>query len=601
MSKKRRKKDVRPGTPRRTASESPVRAPASPNNALVPRNRLAAYCAFLLVLTAVIYSSIVKHPFVNYDDGIYIASNPHIQEGLDWKTLSWVWTPYYASNWHPLTWLVHAANFSLFGQNAGGHHLVSLLFHSINVVVLFLLLARATGATERSLLVAGVFAVHPLNVESVAWAAELKNVLCTLFFLLALAAYGWYCRRPRASRYIVVAFLFFLGLASKPMVITLPFILLLLDYWPLARIAGWSTISAARPVPQKPFWNLVLEKLPLVAMSAASAYLTFEAQNAAGSTRMIRVSLAHRIENAFHSYGIYLWKALWPAGLAPFYPFPQPAVNSLWGLVDSGATPAGSVPQQAYAVVALALAAVFLLAISVLVWLAHTEKPYLLVGWLWFLGSLVPVIGLVQVGGQAWADRYAYLPLLGIFLMGVWIFADFSAALRLRVLLRVFLAAILLAVLSIVALRQVAYWDGDYALWTHTLQVTADNVVAERNLSMELMRTSRWDQAATHLARATELDPQDGMSQVDLGAALAAQGYSQEAIDKFEMARQRYSDPLVLSAACRNLGLEYHKKGSVAKAEEYYREALRLNPKEAAAASLLEVLMKQKVRESSRP
>lgn len=559
------------GNPGRGAPE-----PISAAQIVRPRwLKQAGYCILLLALTSIIYGSIVGHTFVNYDDAAYIA-NPYVQEGLTWKTVSWACTHFYASNWHPLTWLVHTADYQLFGFRAGMHHLVSLLLHLINVVLLFLLLAAVTGSRERSLVVASLFAVHPLNVESVAWAAELKNVLCTLFFLLALAAYGWYARRPFVWRYTLLVGMSLLALASKPMAITLPFVLLLLDFWPLQRIAGWAPPSSILSVPQQPIWKLILEKLPLLAMSAVSGLLTLRAQRSGGATTVVSASLFYRLENALHSYAIYIWKLFWPSGLAPFYPFhlePLP-------------------------VLLLVLSAFSVLSVSILAWQLRRGKSYLVTGWLWYLGTLVPVIGFVQVGGQAWADRYAYIPLIGVLVMVVWGLADLAESLQISVQSRIAFASIVLVILSVLTLRQITFWKSSYDLWTHTLEVTKGNAIAERNLAMEFMRAHRWGDAAPHLLRANQFDPGDVVSLVDLGAALAAQGRDQEAVQQYENAVQRSSDPRVLLAAYRNLGYEYHKLGYDDKAVTNYREALHINPREMGAMEALgRIMVKKKVEE----
>jgi len=350
-------------------------------------------------LTLALYNPVNSHPFVNYDDDRYVTENPHIHNGVEWDTIAWAFTSIEQENWHPLTWLSHALDYGLFHQNPTGHHFTSLLIHAANAVLLFLLLAFATRRSGPSLLVALLFALHPINVESVAWVAERKNVLSTFFFLGAIGAYGWYARKPHWQRYLAVATLFAAGLMSKPMVITFPFVLLLLDYWPLGRVEG---NQASSPGPTLSWTKLLVEKLPLLALSAASAVITMKAQQAGGAMRSTaQFSLGVRVENAVVAYATYLWKLIWPSHLAPLYPHPGDSLAS-WQV---------------------ALSLLVLLAITSIV-LAFRAKRYLLVGWLWFLGTLVPVIGLVQVGDQAMADRYAYVPLLGIFVMIAWGFAD---------------------------------------------------------------------------------------------------------------------------------------------------------------------------------
>ena len=364
-----------------------------------PEKRNVILCLLLVVLTLALYNPVNSHPFVNYDDDRYVTENPHIHNGVEWDTIAWAFTSIEQENWHPLTWLSHALDYGLFHQNPTGHHFTSLLIHAANAVLLFLLLAFATRRSGPSLLVALLFALHPINVESVAWVAERKNVLSTFFFLGAIGAYGWYARKPHWQRYLAVATLFAAGLMSKPMVITFPFVLLLLDYWPLGRVEG---NQASSPGPTLSWTKLLVEKLPLLALSAASAVITMKAQQAGGAMRSTaQFSLGVRVENAVVAYATYLWKLIWPSHLAPLYPHPGDSLAS-WQV---------------------ALSLLVLLAITSIV-LAFRAKRYLLVGWLWFLGTLVPVIGLVQVGDQAMADRYAYVPLVGIFVMIAWGFAD---------------------------------------------------------------------------------------------------------------------------------------------------------------------------------
>ena len=367
---------------------------------------------------------------------------------MTWDTITWAFTAMEQGNWHPLTWLSHALDYQLFHQNPTGHHFTSLLIHAANAVLLFLLLMYATGRVGPSLLVAALFALHPINVESVAWVAERKNVLSTFFFFAALIAYCWYARKPDWRRYLAFAGLFVLGLMSKPMVITLPFVLLLLDYWPLGRIQGE---SGRRHDDRHSLWfTLLFEKLPLLALSAASAVITMQAQQAGGAVRSTaQFSLAVRLENAVVAYATYLWKMIWPSHLAPLYPHPGDSLAA-WQVVIS---------------------ALVLLAVTGTV-LRFRSKRYLLTGWLWFLGTLVPVIGLVQVGDQAMADRYAYIPLIGIFVMIAWGAADLADARQIAFSSRVIPASCVLLALSFATHRQLGYWSSSYDLWTHALAVT---------------------------------------------------------------------------------------------------------------------------------
>ena len=362
--------------------------------------RTTILLALLLILgTIVVYIPALHNGFVNYDDPDYVTANLHVRQGLSWSNIRWAFTATVQANWHPLTWISHMIDVQFFGMNPTGHHAVSVLLHAINVVLLFFLLARTTGYTLRSAAVAAIFAVHPLNVESVAWIAERKSLLCMLFFLLALLAYGWYVRKPGIGRYLCVGFLFAMGLMAKPMVVTFPFVLLLFDYWPLQRLKEG----------QITFPKLLIEKIPLFALSAASAMITVIAQHGAGALGITAaLPLSFRIKNAIYSYLIYIFKGIWPSRLAVFYPHPENTL-ALWKVL---------------------LAALVLLAITVLVWHFRRYK-YLLAGWLWYLGTMVPVIGIVQVGRQAMADRYAYVPFIGLFVMAVWLIAELFARIRL--------------------------------------------------------------------------------------------------------------------------------------------------------------------------
>ncbi len=359
-----------------------------------------------MVATVVLYYPAIQHPFVNYDDDGYVTNNLHVQAGLAWDTVAWAFTTYDQANWHPVTWLSHALDCQLFQLDPAGHHGTNILLHVLNALLLFWVLAQATGFTGRSFMVAALFALHPINVESVVWVAERKNLLSMLFFLLALGAYRWYAREPRPGRYAVIAVLFALGLMAKPQVITLPFILLLWDYWPLQRmlVEGQpAAIGTGAAVPPRRFSSLLLEKLPLVALSAISAVITVMAQRRGGINP--ELSLSARLANAIVCYARYVGKAVWPTHLAPMYPHPGSSLAN-WEVFS---------------------ALLFLMVVTALV-IAARRRRYLPVGWLWFLGTLIPMIGLVQVGRQAMADRYAYVPFLGLFIMMCWGVADCAVA-----------------------------------------------------------------------------------------------------------------------------------------------------------------------------
>jgi protein O-mannosyl-transferase len=524
-----------------------------------PEKRNGILCLLLVVATLVLYNPVNRHPFVNYDDDRYVTENPHVHNGLNWETITWAFTATEQGNWHPLTWLSHTLDYQLFHQNPTGHHFTSLLIHAANAVLLFLLLIYATGRLGPSLFVAALFALHPINVESVAWVAERKNVLCTFFFFAVLIAYCWYARKPDWRRYLTFAGLFAFGLMSKPMVITLPFVLVLMDYWPLNRIQG--NPSGTPPNPQAPLSKLLLEKIPLLALAAASAVITVEAQKAGGALRSsTQFSLGIRLENAVVAYALYLWKMIWPSHLAPLYPHPGDSL-ALWQVTIS-------------ALVLLAVTAVAL---------RFRSRRYLLTGWLWFLGTLVPVIGLVQVGDQAMADRYAYLPLVGIFVMIAWAAADLADSHQIGFAGRLIPAACVLLALSFVTNRQLGYWSSNYDLWTHALDVTDRNFVAQDNLGGALLMLGKPDEAYSHFQTAAEINPSDPMSHSNLGAYLQEHGKLPEAMEQYDRTISLTSDAGLLAATYANLGTAYRKLGEDEKARDSYERALRLNPNQSNA------------------
>ncbi len=518
----------------------------------------------LMLLTFGVYFQIIHQPFSNYDDGEYVTSNPKVQSGLTRATLRWAITSTDHANWHPLTWLSHSLDWQLFGNDPSGHHFTSLLLHGLNVVLLFFLLARITGSTGRSLLVAAIFAVHPINVESVAWIAERKNVLCTLFFLLALTAYSQYTRRPNLLRYLVVAVTYALALSAKPMVVTFPFVLLLLDFWPLQRIQNWTAPSTVFPMPRWPVWKVVLEKLPFLVMAAADCILTLLAQHKADAIKSgTKFPLSARLANAIVSYVSYLWKAIWPLHLAVFYPH------------FAGKLPAWKVM----------LCGLFLSAVSVWVWRERARR-YLIVGWCWFLGMMVPVIGLIQVGDQGMADRYAYLPFLGIFLAAVWYLADIVHNARPTVpRLAPLTAGVVLVFLSILAWRQVRTWQTPYDLWTQALKVDPSDSVAEDVVGSEILMGALnkgepvSGDAQAHFQRALTIDPKDSDALLNIGADLQARGKIQEAIADYKAAMENAQDISLKLRILTDLGSAYEAAHDIPTARDYYQKALKLGPR----------------------
>jgi len=543
---------------------APSKPSSSPDRGIPDRQtidrRTLVFSLLLFAAVLASYSSIIHNQFLDYDDNEYITNNAHVKAGLTWANVQWAFSTSEEANWHPLTWLSHELDSELFGLNPVGHHVVNVLLHAVNAVLLFLLLQSATGFRWRSLMVAALFALHPINVESVAWAAERKNVLSMLFFLLALYAYGRYARRPGLGRYIAVAGFFVLSLLAKPQAITFPFLLLLWDYWPLDRIGARDMPTQAGNAPRLPIARLLLEKLPLLFLSAASAVITMEAQKAGGAVKdLARFSLPLRLETTVISYARYLGKTFWPTKLVLPYPHPL-KLYPAW---------------QVYAAVVL------LLLITAIV-LCARDKRYLAVGWFWFLGSLVPMIGLVQVGEQAMADRYAYIPFLGLFLMTVWLIADWTAAWnRTRQIPARWLAipavCCLLALASL-TYRQVGYLHDTEALWRRALALTQDNYIAQGALAGVLHKQGKTEEAIEHIRAALAIRPDDWPANLILAAYEQSQGDTAAATARYQMVALRASKPSQRAAAYNDLGTAYRQTGDLLRAKEAFEQSLRLVP-----------------------
>ena len=496
--------------------------------------------------TAALYVPALKNGFVNYDDPAYVTQNPQVAEGLTARSLAWAFASTAEANWHPLTWISHMLDVQAFGMSPEGHHAQSVFWHAVNVVLLFLLLTKATGFAGRSAVVAALFAAHPLNVESVAWIAERKTVLCTFFFLLALGAYGWYAKRPRAGRYLLVAIVFALALIAKPMAITLPFALLLIDFWPLQRFPATS------------FERLSIEKIPLFLMSVGSAVITVYAQRAGGAVGSDQLlPLPIRCKNAIFSYWIYLQKAVWPSRLAVFYPHPEASLE-LWKVVA---------------------AAVVLIGITALFWRLR-QRRYLMVGWLWFLGTLVPVIGIVQVGRQAWADRYAYIPLWGLFVIAVWLASAAANRFSLSRAAQVAVASAVLLACSVATHIQIGYWRNSYALFTHAIEVTQANPIAEGNLGSALMEMGRPDLAQAHLERAIQLMPTLAAAHYNLGMLWHRENELEKAAAEYQLAARYASDQREAPQSHNNLGVLLSQTGRKDEAAAQFTQAISANPQE---------------------
>ncbi len=523
-----------------------------------PERRTLVVCLLLTVVVLLSYNSVAHNGFLNYDDDQYITHNPHVRAGLTWATVKWAFTTFHDANWHPLTWLSHALDCELFGLNPAGHHYFSVLLHAINAILLFLLLQYATGSFWRSLMVAALFALHPMNVESVAWAAERKNVLSMLFFLLALYAYIWYSRRPEVHRYAAVAFFFALALLAKPQVITFPLLLCLFDYWPLCRFGGPATAGPAANGDSPKFrigW-LLLEKLPLLLLSAASAVVTMKAQATAGAIQA-QYSVLLRLETAVISYVEYLGKALWPSKLVVLYPHPT----------------------QLYPAWQVGACVVLLLLVTAFVLRARDQR-YLVVGWLWFLGSLVPMIGLVQVGRQSIADRYVYIPFVGLFLMLTWLAADWGRARQVRTSWLAIPAISCVLVLGALTYRQVGYWHDIPSLWLHTLALTRDNYIAHDTLGEYLSSQDRVEEAAAQFRASLVILPSDPLANLNLGNYENSRGNLPGAIERYQVVALHAADPTVLAAAYGNLGSAYREMGESVKAKQCFETALRWAPRQ---------------------
>jgi Flp pilus assembly protein TadD len=469
----------------------------------------ATVAAFLFAAVLILYWQTTASDFIAYDDDQYVFDNAFVRGTFSLATLKWAFTTFHAANWHPLTWLSHILDVQLFGMNPAGHHLVNVLLHAANAVLLFLLLNRLTSALWRSAAVAALFALHPLHVESIAWVAERKDVLSTLFYLLTLYFYAGYAERRSAGRYLLVLATLALGLMAKPMLVTVPVVMLLMDYWPLGRLD-------ANGSPQKThsLWLLVREKIPFLAMIAASAIVTVIAQRSGDAlTTLANTPLAIRLGNAAIACQGYLAKMFWPRDLAVFYPYPE--VLPVWHL---------------------AAAVVLLTVVTIVALQQRRERPYLLVGWLWYLVTLLPVIGIVRVGLQAMADRYTYIPLTGIFIMLVWWIADISREWPRRIPLLALLSFVVLTACSLLTWRQLAHWKNTTTLFSHALDVTRDNYIAHSIIGRQLEKEGQLEQALHQFDLAVEIAPWYEYARIHQGLILKNQGRLDAAVFKYNEA-----------------------------------------------------------------
>jgi protein O-mannosyl-transferase len=522
-------------------------------------------CFLIAAATWVVFGQTVRYEFVNFDDDIYVYDNPRITRGLTLQAIEWAFSHSYSYYWAPLSALSHMLDCQLYGLSPGGHHLINVLLHGATAVLLFLLLKEMTGALWRSAFVACVFAIHPLRVESVAWVTERKDVLSGLFFVLTLGAYVNYVRhlggKGSRARYLAVAFLFAMGLMSKPSsLVTLPFVLLLLDYWPLNRFGqSVSADAPAAPIRRQDslsgFKALLIEKIPLFALSTVSCLVTMLTVTPVSVEQR---SIAARLGNAIISYTAYLGQTFYPSDLAPFYPFPASGIPP-WKVL---------------------LSLVLLASITIGVFALRRSRPYLVVGWLWYLGMLTPMIGLIQVGEQARADRFTYLPQIGLLLLIAWAMRDLCASLRHR--RAVLGAGALMAVAALMACAQLqaSHWKNSETLWRHTLACTSGNNIAHNNLGTALLQMGRVDEAAIHFQKVLEVQPQYAEAHNNLGNVFFQNGRVDEAVAHYQKALE--INPK-LALARYNLGVAFLQNGQVPEAVGYFQGALDVEPDFAKA------------------
>jgi len=512
--------------------------------------------AVLALVTMAVYAPALRNGFVNLDDPDYVTHNPHVLGGLTWADVHWaLGSNYPSSNWHPLTWLSHMADVQLYGQNPAGHHLTNVLLHAFDVVALFLLIALATGRTLRAAAVAAIFAVQPMNVEAVAWISERKSVLCVLFFLLAVGAYGWYVKKPGVARYSLVALLFGLGLTAKIMVIPFPFALLLLDYWPLGRLAKAGADGPAQSF-LLTFSRLVVEKIPLFLLAIAGGAITLYVHRREHEVAAA-MPFAWRFKNAIFSYVMYLAKAIWPAGLAPYYPHPE---NSLsWTLVG--------------------LAGIALAGITLLAW-RHRRRKYLLMAWLWYLGTMLPMIGFLQTGRQGMADRFMHIPMMGLLVGLVWLVADVAAEKHWQKEIAIALFLLVAAPLAAVTIKQIGYWHDSYTLFAHTLDVTRNNGLAENNFAVALMERGETADAAKHFEAAVRYSPDLASPHYNLALMLQRHNQLADAEHEYRAALALSSDQTEIVQSHNNLGILYLGEQKLPEALTELNAAIALDPNE---------------------
>ena len=558
-------------------------------------------CAVLVIMNITLFGPVRNHEFINLDDNVYITENAQVREGITPRGILWAFTSIEGCNWHPLTWISHMIDVQLFGLNPAGHHLVNVLFHIANSILLFLVLRKITAALWPSAFVAVLFAVHPLHVESVAWAAERKDVLSTFFWMLTMGAYAFYAARPDLKKYLITLGLFALGLMAKPMLVTLPFVLLLLDFWPLKR---WNTQEGlsrpasrsldisetsrkknkkdkpkapSSPPKEKTFYTthtqkslyLLQEKIPFFVLAGLSCTITLIAQFKGGAAATIgEIPLMPRLENALVSYLLYIQKMFWPTDLAIFYPYEK--VIPPWQFIGA----------------ALLVAAITYISIRF-----RKNQPWLAVGWFWYLGTLIPVLGLIQVGKQAMADRYTYIPLIGLFFVVTW---GIPALLEKYALKKILSAASISVVIifSFLTFRQVSFWKDDFTLFGHALQSTPENYLAHCNLGLALTMRGQYEEAYSHFSEALRIFPSSEVANNNIGMLLQKQGRLEEALVYFNKVLQ--TNPNNVESR-KNIGITLSYLGKLDDAYAYFEESRRIKPDDAETHYYMgSILLRQK-------
>ena len=540
-------------------------------------------CLTLILVTLAVFYQVHRFEFVNFDDPDYVYNNQNIQSGITLQSVKWALTTSSAGNWHPLTWLSHMLDWRLYGNNASGHHLTNLVFHIVNTLLLFFVLKKMTDTQWPSAFVAALFALHPLHVESVAWVSERKDVLSTFFWLLTMWAYVRFVGRPKLANYFLIVVFFVLGLMSKPMLVTLPFVLLLLDYWPLNRaLFGQAIDKTNRQKNKKHIDNrfqrrtllyLIREKIPLFALSAASSTVTFFAQrNSEAVVTLSTFPVKYRFLNAFISYAEYIEKMFWPAKLAFFYPN-----------LGQGVSPA-------YAVISAAL----LLAVTIAILLFAKNHRYLFTGWFWYIGTLVPFIGLVQVGSQALADRYTYITLTGLFIIIVWGLPELLEKWPHRKITLRLSSLIVLSVLAVLSYLQTQHWKDSIVLCQHAIEVTKDNFVANAGIATKLLKQGRIEESIRHYSEAVRIQPDNITALNGLGTALCYAQRVDEAVVYYKRAIEMQPENIF---AHNNLGIALCWQGKFDEAITHFNQALRLDPQSEETKNNL-ILAERKIQES---